>query len=316
MEEERREFTVDPTHRTFTDEQGYYEVPLTAGKPYKVLATGVEYSFAWTDVFEVGKDERVEVEELRLRRGTLAIDGVVVDPAGQPVERAVLYVSSKNKGQGRDFRRPTTDVQGRFRIEYLLEGELLDLRVNRAGYERRSYVVAPGATGLRLEIHPSESGYRDWNKRTPDPQDAVGKPAPAWSIGRWVRKPLAPARPDRQDGKASVLILSKLNSAHWEEIREQAKVLETICERHDAVATVIFSGTVHESVVELYLQDLGSRVGVAIDRFVPESDYQLSDATFIAYGFRRSLSVFVISSDGIVTHAMRDLEGLDAALGQ
>ena len=123
------------------------------------------------------------------------------------------------------------------------------------------------------------------------------------------------ARPDRQDGKASVLILS-LNSAKWEESREQAKMLETICERHDAVATLIFSSTVHESVVELYLQGLGSRVGLAIDRFVPEGDYQLSDATFIAYGYRRSLSVFVISSDGMVTHAMRDLEGLDAALGQ
>ena len=56
------------------------------------------------------------------------------------------------------------------------------------------------------------------------------------------------------------------------------------------------------------------RVAVGLDRFVPRSEYSLSDATFIAYGYRGSPTILVVEPGGTVTHVVHDLESLEPAL--
>jgi hypothetical protein len=131
-----------------------------------------------------------------------------------------------------------------------------------------------------------------------------------------VREPLAPGlldRPERSDGKTTVVVLSRA-IFDLEGIRALLEALEALCERHDAAAAVIFSSAVHEGAVASRLEGIGPRVAAGIDRFVPGSEDAPSDATFIAYGHRGSLTIAVVEAGGTVTHVVHDLEALGKAL--
>jgi RNA polymerase sigma factor (sigma-70 family) len=308
---------INPTHRAFTDEDGRYEVPVVAGKPYKVLATGAEYSTAWSEVFRVEEGGKHVVEDLRLVRGTSSLEGVVVDADGRGIEGADLFATSKTKEARSGQKRVATDSRGRFQLQHLLEGELVNLAVVRAGYETRKWIIAPGSSDLRLVLPACDEGNRAGEKKSlPEPRDLIGKRAPFWSVERWIREPLAPAlldRPERSDQKTTVVVLPPVPS-DWDESRRQAEALEAVCERQDAAAVVIFSSAIHESAVLPHFSGLGPRVAVGMDRFVPRSEHEPGDATRIAYGHRGSLTIIVVEPGGTVTHVVHDLEALEEAL--
>ena len=310
---------VNPTHRAFTDEEGRYEVPVAAGKPYRIQATGREYSTGWSDVFRAAMDEEVAVKDIRLVRGTAVLEGVVVDTEGRGIEGAELYAASKSKEARSGAERDATDAQGRFRVEHLIEAELVTLRVIKAGHESRTWTISPGSSDLRLVLHRGAGDEsRAGEKSVPDPRSLIGRSAPPWTIERWVREPLATASldgPARSDGKTTIVVLS-LAPDDWEASRAQAAALDALCERHDAAAAIIFSSAVDESVIRPRLEGIGPRVAAGIDSYVPRSEYGLSDATHIAYGYAGSPTIIVVAPGGTVTHVVQGLEGLEKALGR
>ena len=313
---------VNPTHRAFTDEDGRYRVPVAAGKPYKLLAARREYGTEWSEVFRVEEEGEHAVTDIRLVRGTSSLEGVVVDADGTGIEGAQLFASSTSKESRSSDDRVATDAQGRFRVEHLIEGELVSLGVVRAGYETRKWSFAPGSSDLRLVLHRTtgEDGGTGEKagqpKSLPDPRGLIGRGAPRWTIDRWVREPLAPAlldRPARSDGKTTVVVLA-LEPSDPEASRARAAALDALCERHDAAAVMVFSSAVDESVIRPLLDGMGPRVAAGIDRHVPRSEYGLSDATHIAYGYAGSPTIIVVEPGGTVTHVVHDLEGLEKAL--
>src|SRR6185503_17925009 len=131
----------------------------------------------------------------------------------------------------------------------------------------------------------------------------------------WLREPLAPAlpdRPERSDGKTTIVILSQVPS-DWEETRRQLEAVDSLCARHDAAAVVIFSSAVHQSALADQLPRLTPRIALGIDRFVARSEFRLSDATLIAYGFSGSPTMIVVGPDGTVTQVVQDLAALEEA---
>jgi hypothetical protein len=262
------------------------------------------------------------VRDIRLVLGTSSLDGVVVDADGRGIEGAELFASSKSKEARSSDERVATDARGRFRVEHLIEDELVSLGVARAGYEARDWTIEPGSSELRLVLHRTagEAGAtvekKGEKKSVPDPRSLIGRSAPPWTIERWVREPLAPASVDgpvRSDGKTTVVVLS-LAPSDWDASRAQLASLDALCERHDAAAVIIFSSAVDESVVRPRLEGIGPRVGAAIDRFVPRSEHRLSDATHIAYGYAGSPTIIIVEPGGTVTHVVHELERLDEAL--
>ena len=53
---------------------------------------------------------------------------------------------------------------------------------------------------------------------------------------------------------------------------------------------------------------------LGIDRFVPDSKYQVTGATMIAWGFGKMPMAFVIDEAGIVRHEQQGLKDLESAV--
>ena len=79
---------------------------------------------------------------------------------------------------------------------------------------------------------------------------------------------------------------------------------------------VILSAPAHESTVRPAVEKYGLNLGIGIDRFVPKSEYTISNATMIQYGFGKMPMLFVIDSDGTIRHFQSGLDGIDKVLGQ
>ena len=94
------------------------------------------------------------------------------------------------------------------------------------------------------------------------------------------------------------------------------KELELICERRNAVPVVILSSLAHESTVRPGIKAHDLKMGVGIDRWVPRSDYNIADATMIAYGFTNETIVFLIDPDGVIRHVQSGLGGIEKAMGR
>lgn len=304
------------TSRTYTDAGGRYELSVAADKQYKIKATGERFSTAWSEVFKVGIDEVHEVEDLLLLRGTSSVEGVVVDPEGQPIEGVVVRASSKNKTD--DHRnRPGTDRLGYFRIDYLMPDEIVNMYLHKLGYESRWWQVAPGATGTRFILHPMDGKESHHGKKSVKRAESMlGQPAPDWQVDQWIRKPAPPGRPVRSDGRKTAFVYARL-PREWGELDsalDQFGEFQKVCERAGAIPVLILPYTVHESLVRGAIEKRDLRLGVGIDRFVPQSDYHASGATMIAYGRGGSPLSFVIDSDGIIRHVQSGFAGLEARL--
>ena len=143
---------------TRTDEEGSYELLVPAAHELHLMAGGPRFSSAEARRFRVEDNGVHEVEVLVLRSGTSFIEGRVVNPVGEPVQGASIWVSSRSKRSlGQDA--VLTDADGSFRVEHLLEDEPLDVAVTKPGYARRRYAkVPPGSIDLRLEIRREDGG--------------------------------------------------------------------------------------------------------------------------------------------------------------
>ena len=303
-----------PSSRGHTDGAGRYELTVVAGREFWIRTGGGQYSTPKSKTFNIGEGGFHEVEDLVLRRGTSFIEGQVLDGEGGPIEGAIVEASSPSKG-GRIADEPNTDSEGRFRIEHLMVDEPLTVVVRKLGYEYRNWnSIPPGTKNLRFTLYAmADKAFHIGQKQLPKPQAIIGKPAPEWQVDQWVQEPAPPGRPKRDDGKATILVFGWSND--WSEVGPELKQLEQTCDRAGAVAVIILSHPAHESWVRPAIQKYDLKLGVGIDRFVPQSEYMLSNATMIAYGFSKKMPiVFIIDAEGIVRYFQSGFEGVGEAL--
>ncbi|AGC41487.1 hypothetical protein MYSTI_00128 [Myxococcus stipitatus DSM 14675] len=150
---------VNLMEATTTDAQGrFHRKGLLPGR-YRVLAERATDSVdqtVWTEV-EVTKDAVVKVALRRPEEH--AVEGVVVDVDGQPVERVGVRASSHEDAARletscfrKDFAGVLTDAQGRFVLQGLTGGRHT-LTATRVGYTfqpEHSTGGTPGETGLEV----------------------------------------------------------------------------------------------------------------------------------------------------------------------
>jgi beta-lactamase regulating signal transducer with metallopeptidase domain len=304
---------VDP--RGHTGEDGHFKLTVLADTAYAVTANHAEYSAAKSESFQVESGGIRDVGDLSLFRGTTSLAGTVVDPDGRPIANATVMGSSKNKSSVAGIPRPNTDQEGRFRLENLIDGELLAVSIKKVGYETRNWNnVAPGGEDLRFAIHPSDGlPYNTGTKKPPKPSTLIGKPAPAWDVGQWVQEPKPPSRPDRGDGKTTALVFV-WSSEDWAKLGPELAELEATCAKSNAVPVAILSYPGHESSIEPAIAKHGLTMGVGIERYVPQSEYTISGAMMAAYGTGKMPMVFVIDSDGKIRHFQSGFEGVEKQL--
>ena len=105
-----------------TDQDGRYEYKaIPEGQKYSVSAQADGYGESYAEVdADDAVNNRLEIKPLTLKAADLSISGIVVDVNDKPVANVEVYVS----GQGQQYRRGTTDAQGKFTIDKLCEGQV------------------------------------------------------------------------------------------------------------------------------------------------------------------------------------------------
>ncbi|MGD0078798.1 MAG: carboxypeptidase-like regulatory domain-containing protein, partial [Sedimentisphaerales bacterium] len=105
-----------------TDQDGRYEYKAIAeGQKYSVSARADGYGQSYTQVdADDAVNNRLEITPLTLKEATLSISGIVVDVNDKPMANVEVSVN----GQGQQYRRGTTDAQGKFTIDKLCEGQV------------------------------------------------------------------------------------------------------------------------------------------------------------------------------------------------
>lgn len=299
-----------------TDASGSFEVTVLAGKESRVAVRAAEYSSAVSEAFELDLGETHHLEDLRVRVGTSFIEGQVTDAEGRPVDAAFVLATSRSKSARELGRKPQTDGEGRFRIAHLMDDEAVDVLVRKLGFEIRNWNrIPPGSQGLRFVLHKLDGeAFHLGEKEPPKPRELLGKPAPEWDVGQWIRPPAPGPNPQRIDGKKTIVLFSWSNE-EWSTLGPELKDLERLAESYEAAAVVIFATTAHESTLKQAIETYDLSLAIGIDRFVSKSEYKLSNATMIRYGFGEMPMVFVIDAEGIVRRVQAGLAGLEERLG-
>jgi hypothetical protein len=292
-----------------SDAEGRYEVAVPAGAPFLITAGGGRFGLARARAFLVAPGETHEVEDLVVGSGTSSIAGVVLDPAGNPLAGATIITRSRSKvTHGMQADLPRSNREGRFRVDHLMDGEILEVNVNKHGYFSRVwYGVLPDADGLRFVLHP------DMDPAAPpepspdlDPGTLIGRAAPAWEVAEWLREPPPPARPDRGDGRETLLVLVPLR-AKWEDLGPDLKAIEDLSRRTGAIPVAILASCEHASAARRAMAEHGLGLAIGIDAYRPARGHDTS-VTRLRYGHRLRARVFRIDAAGIVRAHARKIE--------
>jgi choline dehydrogenase-like flavoprotein len=86
--------------------------------------------------------------------------------------------------------------------------------------------------------------------------------------------------------------------------------LEAAAAKMNARAVALFESDSHESSLRAMLGDQKLTAAVGVDQYAPQSDYNSSGETRIAYGGRGTTQVFLIAADGSVADDQVRLEAV------
>lgn len=295
-----------------TDTRGRFSLGLFSGNEYRVSAGTSGYGTV--DRFPVrlprGPGKRVPPAPLRftLARADGIIDGVVVDPAGDPIAgtRVMAFRSGATHayvGGG----ETTADLDGRFLLRRLPLGDysvIADLPGYRGDFRQS---VDVGVAHLRLLMAPLD-------EPAPLERIGVGTRAPEISVAQWVNGD-GPSSLSALRGKNVVLQFSGAYNRAARASNEALRALHARLQeagRADVVILAVYDASASAEEVATYAREVGLPFPIGLVE--PGRSLGLDSAAFRAYGVRRLPAVFVIDRDGIV-RAVDPTPGEVARLG-
>jgi len=150
---------------TLSGTDGLFHLEDLKPGSYALVVHREGYAPTWVAGVELrGTESAFDFGKITLRAG-VAIEGIVVDPEGNPVNEVRVALGTTGEGSSGLARRfagggiptGTTDRTGRFRITGLLEGERLPLRLQKEGYADAAVPVvrAPTQEPLRVVLSPT-----------------------------------------------------------------------------------------------------------------------------------------------------------------
>jgi hypothetical protein len=186
------------------------------------------------------------------------------------------------------------------------ENKPVMIELRKPGYAMRNWNdVPPNAKDVRFVLHPSSraEAHLDKHKEPPGPKLVIGKPAPALDVETWVHLPTGkPPELPAKDGRRT-FVLFEWNCDEPDALRKRVKQLDAEAKKANAQAIVLFGPHSHERGVRAMLgNDTPANVSIAIDRFIPDCEYDVSGATMLSYGFGRMPHAFVVDEKGTVRH--------------
>jgi protocatechuate 3,4-dioxygenase beta subunit len=155
-------FTDKPLEAT-TDAEGRFRFPKVSAGRFSLRAESPGFAAVSNDVFIPELEPEADLGEIRLPPGG-AIEGILTDARGKPVEKAWVSLHPSNF---EDFaaladhfvRSPSTGPDGRFRIENLPRGLRVDVEVQHSELlpAEVSGVEVPTAQPLRIRLESARS---------------------------------------------------------------------------------------------------------------------------------------------------------------
>jgi beta-lactamase regulating signal transducer with metallopeptidase domain/protocatechuate 3,4-dioxygenase beta subunit len=141
-------YSSKPPDVLVTDANGRFEIPnVHPGSRIAVYVNKPGYAGAWSAWTDVKQSMDVTLPDLVLKPATGEIAGRLIDPTGQPVAGAKVWIP----GFGRIDT--TSSADGRFRLRGLAETETW-IMVDAADYEEYSQSVAVGSKDVTIRLSP------------------------------------------------------------------------------------------------------------------------------------------------------------------
>ncbi|HEX4964332.1 MAG TPA: carboxypeptidase regulatory-like domain-containing protein [Thermoanaerobaculia bacterium] len=139
-----------PPAKARSDAKGRFEVPGLSGGVFDLAVGARGFGSVLVRGIMVGQG-REDLGTVILPPGT-GLEGIVIDPDGQPISGAKVSVSSS---PSEDLE---TGADGRFTLTGLKDGEIVTVRVTRTGYlpspAVTSEIRVPTADPVRVVLHP------------------------------------------------------------------------------------------------------------------------------------------------------------------
>jgi hypothetical protein len=225
------------------------------------------------------------------------ITGVVVDPAGKPIEAVEV-----------GFRSPIrTDAGGRFSMQVRGENKPVMINLRKTGYVMRNWNdIPPNAKDVRFMLPPGNRPvYEEGRPQPPAPKQSIGKPAPKLDVETWIHLPNGKS-PDLSGASGRrTFVVFDWNCDDPPAVKKMIAQLEADAAKANADAIVIFGPQSHETGVRAMLGNEKPNVAIAIDRFDADGKYDVNGATMSTWGFGRMPHAFVVDEKGVVRHTQR-----------
>ena len=298
------EMPIQDDKAAVTDADGRFEFKATAGIKHRLFVSNYEWQHEKTQEFTPAKDQPFTHADIVVRERPVVgtITGVVVDPAGEPVEGVEV-------GYRRGVR---TDANGRFSMVVRGDAKPVMLDLRKIGYCARNWNdVAPDAKEVRFVLPPG--GPREDRPPAPPAKDAIGKPAPKLDVGTWIHLPSGKP-PDVPRAGRNALVLFDWYVDDAQRVKKQIAQLEAEAKRANADAVLIFGPQSHETGVRWALGDDKPNVAIGIDRYDADGRYDINGATMSAWGLGRMPHAFVVDEKGVVRHEQHGVGKLAEAV--
>ncbi|MEN8152274.1 MAG: carboxypeptidase-like regulatory domain-containing protein, partial [Planctomycetota bacterium] len=135
-------------HRARTGQDGTFEIRYVPFGDHTLSITRSGYRPLGEKVqVAEGADAEVDVTMEFRESGSVALSGTVTGPAGEPVEKARVYVIAYGAGSAGTVRSAQTDEQGRYAMESLpdrLRKVKVRIQASRMGYQAANEVFEDG----------------------------------------------------------------------------------------------------------------------------------------------------------------------------
>jgi len=279
-----------------TDASGKFEfTTAVSGESYYVTATaGDTYGQRSFEVPEVLAGGAFDVPDLDLLPTDKIIEGTVFDSEGN----AAAGVDVNCQGSAQPHRQATTDANGKFRFENIVNDEV-HIYAHRQGDDGYAYGNALATGGdTDVEIALQDQGQRI----SPEDRQAarvVGKAAPQLDVASWSQA--QPTSLAVLRGKPVVLAFVDMADDASE---EAIKVLNGIS-KSDGAAVIGVQKPGAQAKVH------GANFAVAVDKAV---EGMPNGSTYADYRVKQTPAVYVIDKDGMVRFQDINPAALEQAL--